>query len=65
MLRVKKIYWDLTASSYLAKYLRISSYTCITKPLLIYDFGTDPIWISLYFKKIFFLFYQWTFKRKF
>ncbi len=36
----------LTASSYIVKYLRISSY--IRKPFLIYDFAPDPIWISLY-----------------
>ncbi len=45
----------LTASSYKVKYLRISSY--IRKPFLIYDFATDPIWISLYMRKISFLFY--------
>ncbi len=30
----------------MVKYLRISSY--IRKPFLIYDFATDPFWISLY-----------------
>ncbi len=44
----------LTASSYIVKYLRISSY--IRRPFLIYDFATDPIWISLYKKKISFSF---------
>ncbi len=47
----------LTASSYMVKYLRISSY-CIRKPFLIYDFAPDPIWISLYTRKICFIFYQ-------
>ncbi len=46
----------LTASSYVAKYLGISSY--IKKPFLIYDFSTDPFWISLYMRKISFVFYQ-------
>jgi hypothetical protein len=31
----------LTASSYMGKYLRISSY--IGKPFLIYDFATAPL----------------------
>ncbi len=44
----------LRASLYLVKYLRISSY--IRKPFLIYDFATDPIWISLYMRKISFSF---------
>ena len=35
--------------------LRVSSY--IMKPFLIYDFASDPIWISVYMR-IFFLFYQ-------
>ncbi len=35
----------LTASSYMTKYLRISSY--IRKPFLIYDFATAQFWISL------------------
>ncbi len=34
--------------------LRISSY--IRKLLVIYDFAPDPIWISLYMKKILFSF---------
>ncbi len=34
-----------TASSYMTKYLRISSY--IRTPFLIYDFAPEPIWISL------------------
>ncbi len=33
-------------SSYMVKYLSISY--MIIKPFLIYDFATDPIWISLY-----------------
>ncbi len=44
----------LTASSSLVKYLRISSY--IRKPFLMYDFATDPIWISLLMRKISFSF---------
>ncbi len=46
----------LTTSSYMWKYLRISSY--IRKPFLVYDFATAPLWISLYMRKIWFLFYQ-------
>ncbi len=45
----------LTASSYMGKYLRISSY--IRKPFLIYDFATAPFWISLYMRKIFIFFF--------
>ncbi len=41
-------------SSYVGKYLRISSY--IRKPFPINDFATAPLWISLYMKKIFFSF---------
>ncbi len=51
----------LTASSYIVKYLRISSY--IRKPFLIYDFATAPFWISLYMRKIWFSFlsvYSWS-----
>ncbi len=44
----------LTDSWYMGKYLRISSY--IRKPFLIYDFATDPLWISLYMRKIWFSF---------
>jgi hypothetical protein len=44
----------LTASSYMGKYLRISSY--IRKPFLIYDFATAPLWISFYMRKIRFSF---------
>ncbi len=44
----------LTASSYMGKYLRISSY--IRMPFLIYDFATAPFWISLYMRKILFSF---------
>ncbi len=51
--RLQSHIW-LTASSYITKYLRISSY--IRKPFLIYDFATAPIWISLYLRKIFFSF---------
>jgi hypothetical protein len=32
----------LTASSYMGKYLRISSY--IRKPFLMYDFAAAPLW---------------------
>ncbi len=45
----------LTASSFMVKYLCISSY--IRKPFLIYDFAPDPIWISLYMRKILFSFF--------
>jgi hypothetical protein len=44
----------LTASSYMGKYLRISSY--IRKPFLIYDFETAPLWISFYMRKMWFSF---------
>jgi hypothetical protein len=44
----------LTASSFMGKYLRISSY--IRKPFLIYDFATAPLWISLSMRKILFYF---------
>jgi hypothetical protein len=44
----------LTASSYMGKYLRTSSY--LKKPFLIYDFVTGPLWISLYMRKVFFSF---------
>ncbi len=44
----------VTASLYVAKYLRISSY--IRKPFLMYDFAPDPLWISLYIRKILFSF---------
>jgi hypothetical protein len=40
----------LTASSNMTKYLRISSY--IRKPILIYDFATAQLWISLNMRKI-------------
>ncbi len=43
-----------TASLYMGKYLRISSY--IRKPFLIHDFATAPLWISLYMRKIWFNF---------
>ncbi len=44
----------LTATSFMGKNLRISSF--IREPFLIYDFAPDPIWISLYMKKILFSF---------
>jgi hypothetical protein len=44
----------LTASSYMGKYLRISSY--IRKPFLIFDFANAKLWISLYMRKILFSF---------
>ncbi len=47
------------ASSYMVKYLRISSYITIRMPFLIYDIATAPLWITLYMrKKNFPLFYQ-------
>jgi hypothetical protein len=46
----------LTASSYMGKYLGISLY--IRKPFLIDDFATAPLWISLYMRKIYFLFFS-------
>ncbi len=51
----------LTASSYMVKYLRISSYA--RKAFHIYDFATDPIWISLYMWKISFSFYQFRIRK--
>ncbi len=51
--RVQSHLW-LTASSYMVKYLSISSY--IRKPFLIYDFAPDPIWTSFYMRKILFSF---------
>ncbi len=45
----------LTASSYMVKYLRISSY--FRKPFLIYDFATAPFWISLHMRKILIFFF--------
>ncbi len=53
--RLQNHIW-LTASSYMVKYFRISSY--IRKPFLIHDFATAPIWNSLYEEKFGFLFYQ-------
>ncbi len=53
MERLQSNIW-FTASSYMTKYLRISSY--IRKPFLIYDFATAPIWITLYMRKILFSF---------
>ncbi len=54
--QLQSLIW-LTASSYIGKYLRISSY--IRKPFLICnDFATAPLWISLYMRQIWFSFYQ-------
>jgi hypothetical protein len=53
---VAKAYILLTASSYMGKYLCISSY--IRKPFLINDFATAPLRISLYMGKFDFLFCQ-------
>jgi hypothetical protein len=44
----------LTASSYMGKYLSLSTY--IRKPFLIYDFATAPLLVSLYMRKILFSF---------
>jgi hypothetical protein len=44
------------ASSYMGKYLHISSY--IRKPFLMHDFATAPLWISYIWGKFDFLFYQ-------
>jgi hypothetical protein len=52
-LQLQRHIW-LTASPYMVKYLRISSY--IRKPSLIYDFATAPFWITLYMRKIRFSF---------
>ncbi len=41
-------------SSYIRKF-RVEH---MRRPLVIYDFATAPLWISLYMKKIWFLFYQ-------
>ncbi len=51
--RVQSHIW-LTASSYVTKYLRTSSY--IRKLFLIYDFESDPFWISSDMRKILFSF---------
>ncbi len=51
--RLQSHIW-LTASSYMTKYLRISSFN--RKPFLIYDFATSPLRISLYMRKILFYF---------
>ncbi len=40
------------------KCTNISPY--VRRPLVIYDFASDPFWISLYMRKILFLFYQCT-----
>ncbi len=53
--RLQSHVW-LTASLYMVKYLRIFSY--IRNPFLIYELATNPIWISFYLRKIYFLFYQ-------
>ncbi len=62
-LYLRKFRWDrlqshkwLTASSYMVIYLHISSY--IRKPFLLYDFATDPIWISLHMGKILYSFFS-------
>ncbi len=39
----KSYHMQITASSYMTKYLRISSYIRIRKPFPIYDFATAPI----------------------
>ncbi len=51
----------LTSSSYMGKYLRISSFS--RKPFLIYDFATAPLWISLYMRKIGFSFLSVQYKK--
>jgi hypothetical protein len=48
--RVQSHVW-LTASPFMAKYLRISSY--IRQLFLIYDFASDTFWIFLDMGKIF------------
>ncbi len=53
MERLQSHIW-LTATSYMVKYLRISSY--IRNPFLIFDFATAPFWIFLYMRKILFSF---------
>ncbi len=53
-----KVIYDLRPPHIWWKYLCISSY--IRKPFLIYEFAPDPIWISLYMRKIFFSFFQCT-----
>ncbi len=50
--RVQSHIW-LTASSYMVKYLRISSY--IGKPFLIYDFAPDPPYTVYQENFVFFL----------
>ncbi len=50
----KKVKITAPYSSYMTKYLRISSY--IRKPFFIYDFATASIWMSLYMRNILFLF---------
>ncbi len=55
--RVQSHLWQ-TASSYMTKYWRTSSY--IRKPFLIYDFATAHIWIPyrIYEENFIFFFYQ-------
>ncbi len=49
---------SLPASSYMGKYLRISSYTVLGSPSSYrYDFVTAPLRISLYMRKIGFFFF--------
>ncbi len=57
------IYREIQSGAVLKSYMRkgkyaanISSY--MRRPLLIYDFATAPLWISLYMRKIWFSFYQ-------
>ncbi len=51
---VANSYMTITASSYMGKYLRISSY--MRKPFLIYDFATAPLKISLYEENLIYIF---------
>ncbi len=53
----------LIASSYVTKYLRITSY--IRKPFLVYDFATAPLWISLFMRKIWLNFFTSAAKKTF
>ncbi len=52
----------LTATSYMGKYLRTSSY--IRKPFLIYDFATAQLWLSLYMREIWFSFLSVRYAKK-
>ncbi len=53
--RMEQLQIWLTASLYMGKYLRISSYS--RKPFLIYDFATAPLWIPYIWGKFYFIFY--------